>query len=1325
MALSVTIRRVLLGLGVFCALVMLGVATLLWTAPGYSAVEWLVGRVAGGSLTIEVLGGRLPGHPTMRKVEFRDKKGIWLRLDNVTLSWSAWDLLFSHISVEAISASQVEWLRRPLPSETTSTTTPRIDIAAAHLPQIDIAPAVMGQAARLAAQGALHYRSRHDVTADLSVVRAGSADRYRLQGGIQGDVAIGSAVIAESGSGLLGRLLGLPGLGAIRLEARAGGDAAANRLSLLLTAGALRFQGGGTISLADRRADLDFAGGSPAMALNDMLGWKSLAVEGQLHGKFDRPQLQAKFVVEDFHAGDAAAARIEADAHGAEGRVEATAVASGLRLPGRVGATFAASPARLRLNADLTKPARPVSFSLVHPMVAMEGRASFGAAPDANAHLTIPDLAPFAAIFGADLGGKAQFDASARGASPLSVQMRGRLQTQGSAILARMLGSDAQLAMSGQIAGQDIDAIHVNLNAAGARGDVSGSLRKGRMNLRFAVGLPDLARLNAMLRGRADAAGTLSGIGDKALWDIGGSVSAATTGFKPQPVALHLRMTGLNPSAAQASADGHFNGAPLALHLTMQPQNGQRRVDLSAGWRTAKLQAHLLLDGRPVSGELHLDEGDLRDVGAFAGPLGGSVHLTVILKPSGQGQTAQIDGTMANIAAQGVTAEALAVKGIIENPFDAPQADLSLHASRFAAYGVSGEGTASLRGPAAAMALAMDAKISGPGCATGTMAVSALGNLPAAQLRFTKARLDWCGAAATLTRPANLDLAKGVAIEGLALTALGGTITVDGQVMPNLALRAAAEGLSAEALSRFMPQVSAAGTIGLHATLSGTVGRPQGEVTFTGRDLRPRIYSFQGGTAVNLDGRAELQGEVASLDATARAGTAGALRLSGTVPLAPNGSIKLHLEGSSDLQLLNPFLAPQGRQAKGRLTLNTDAGGPLTRPLLSGFATLSDGEINDYARGVHLTAITARLEGAGAALRLTSLTATAGSGRITGHGSIDIGAAQMPVDTDFTFDNARPVASNEIDAAISGRAKLAGALFGKLTLSGDIAIPRANINLPDSFPPEVASLHVRRRGVPAPVSTPSATPLALDIALRSTGPILLRGHGIDARLGGDLHIGGTSNVPVVSGGFQVQHGTFSIAGQSLEFTSGRIGFDGEGLSGRIDPSLDLVASETAGGITATVTVTGYASRPRIVLSSTPDLPQDEILAHLLFQQSAAHLTPFQMAQAAQTLASMSGVEGDFNPVSSLRSSLGLDRFAIGSDAGGATTVETGKYISHNMYIGGRQSSGGQTQVQVRIDLAKNLTAEAIVNAGTPATATQGTAGRDNGSSIGLSYQFEY
>lgn len=208
----------------------------------------------------------------------------------------------------------------------------------------------------------------------------------------------------------------------------------------------------------------------------------------------------------------------------------------------------------------------------------------------------------------------------------------------------------------------------------------------------------------------------------------------------------------------------------------------------------------------------------------------------------------------------------------------------------------------------------------------------------------------------------------------------------------------------------------------------------------------------------------------------------------------------------------------------------------------------------------------------------------------------------------------------------------------------------------------------------------------------------------------------------------MRRGTLTLAGQVLNFTTGKITFDGTGVRGRMDPALDFVASQTSGGVTATLTVGGYASMPKIALSSAPQLPQDEILARLLFQQSAKQLSPLQLAEGAQALASMAGIGSGFSPFASLRSGLGLDRLSVGSGAGptSGTTVEAGKYISHNVYVGARQGVSGGTQAQVQIDLTKNLKAQATVSTSASAAATQGsTAAQDNGSSIGLSYQFDY
>ena len=197
----------------------------------------------------------------------------------------------------------------------------------------------------------------------------------------------------------------------------------------------------------------------------------------------------------------------------------------------------------------------------------------------------------------------------------------------------------------------------------------------------------------------------------------------------------------------------------------------------------------------------------------------------------------------------------------------------------------------------------------------------------------------------------------------------------------------------------------------------------------------------------------------------------------------------------------------------------------------------------------------------------------------------------------------------------------------------------------------------------------------------------------------------------------LRSGRFSLAGTTLTFTKGEIGFDGTGLRHKIDPTLDFIASNTTGNVTATLTVSGYADAPKFALSSVPDLPQDEILAHLLFGQSAKDLGPFQYAQIAEALASLSGVGGGIagDPLNSVRKGLGLDRLSVGSSANGnGPTLQAGRYVARGVYLGAQQGTGGDTQGTLQIDLYKGLKLQ--TNVGSSAA---------GGSSVGLTYQFEY
>ena len=209
--------------------------------------------------------------------------------------------------------------------------------------------------------------------------------------------------------------------------------------------------------------------------------------------------------------------------------------------------------------------------------------------------------------------------------------------------------------------------------------------------------------------------------------------------------------------------------------------------------------------------------------------------------------------------------------------------------------------------------------------------------------------------------------------------------------------------------------------------------------------------------------------------------------------------------------------------------------------------------------------------------------------------------------------------------------------------------------------------------------------------------------------------------PIPSGGLHLRRGTFSLVGSTLNFTEGTIDFSGAGIA---DPSIHFIATSTTATMIATLTISGSAKNPKIVLSSVPDMPQDEILAQLLFNSSTSKLSPFQLAEIAAALASMSGATSNFDPLESLRSKFGLDRLSVGSNSSGSPTLEAGTYLARGVYLGAKQSaSGGGLQATVQIDLTKGLKLETTAGSGN--TSATGSTSSADAASVGLTYQFEY
>ncbi|MBV8915224.1 MAG: translocation/assembly module TamB domain-containing protein [Acetobacteraceae bacterium] len=466
----------------------------------------------------------------------------------------------------------------------------------------------------------------------------------------------------------------------------------------------------------------------------------------------------------------------------------------------------------------------------------------------------------------------------------------------------------------------------------------------------------------------------------------------------------------------------------------------------------------------------------------------------------------------------------------------------------------------------------------------------------------------------------------------------------------------------------------------------------------------------------NFTATAQLAGKSARLEARVAAGSA-RLDVNGQAPLGA-GPLALRAAGTLDLAWLDPILTAGGRQARGRLTLDASIAGTAAAPRMTGSMQLANGEVQDFTQGLRVRNIAATLRADGDTVRIANLTGRAGAGSVSVTGSVGVLAPGVPLDLTITASNARPITSDQLQMDLDANLTLRGRAEEVTNLGGRVLIRRAEIRIPESLPPTVAALDVIRPGqkATAPAKAGPTPSIVLNLQVDAPQQVFVRGRGIDAEMSGALRIRGSASKPQVAGGLEMRNGQLSLAGTTLTFSRGKVGFDGTGLNDKIDPTLDFEASSTANNVTATLDITGYASAPKIKLSSVPDLPQDEVIAYLLFRRSIKELGPFQYASIVASLAELTGVGGGgLNPLDRVRTGLGLDRLSVGSaSSGSGATVEAGRYVANGVYLGAKQgTSGSGTGATLQIDITKGLKLETDVGTGS------------GGNQVGVTYQFEY
>jgi translocation and assembly module TamB len=1317
--------------GAFIALaaILIGLAN---TDFGRRTVASVVETLSGGRVSILGLQGRIPDRLRLAHVEVRDATGVWLRADDIVLDWSPWTLLWNRVEIARAAAGRIEVLRFPVSEEGGSQY--KVDVARLQVTRIETSAAVSGRPAILTAQGSLRYVSWRDWSADMTVTRQDEQGTYHARASFTNDFVAGMASISERSGGLITGLLGLNDIGPIEAEADARPANNANAITFRLQAGAMSASGGGSVDISRQTADLDFMARAPSMELRSDISWQSLSAEGHLYGSFARPDIAADITIRGLDAKGNKVDVLTGNVQGAGGMVRFDATASGLILASDGTGLFARAPIRIAGDVDLSMPARPFRFTFSHPLLTAQGNGR--ASEPLSGHLTLnaPNLQSLGAAGGVDIGGRAALDLDiAETAASYRIVAAGSIEAKGQSLFSRIVGPRARFNANTTVAGSDISIAGAQFDGAKANAKVSGTMRNGVLNIKSTLTLNDVSEFLPKIMGAAAVELAASGPVATAAFSATGTADLATAGFQRQRVSFSAHASGFpRPESGDFRLDGAFNDAPVSAAGAFRTNsNNTIQVALNrAAWKSLSASADITMrDAAPVNGSVRVDVANLRDLTVFTGlAMQGSLQATVGLVPRSGLNQAAVSAIARNIAVEDYKADAVSISGTVGEPLDAPTLSLNIDASGLNVAGLTGRVSAQLAGPLDGVAIRLTSALSGTDGFPIALTASGTFNRKPNSLILTSLDAKYRDQTTALIQPARFDAAQGLAVDRILLSVGGGRASFAGRISPVLAAEGSVQNISLANFRAFLPEWQPEGILSGALTVSGTLDAPRGSATLHARGLRTSAIAA-GIPPASLDASAEFLGEVATVHANVAAGPSAQTSLSGDVSLKPGHALDLQVAGRVDLALFNPILSAEGRKIAGQLGLDGAIGGTMSQPQISGRANLADGEVQDIPYGFRVHDIVATAESDGRTLRLTRFAGVAGDGTISANGTLAF-TQGTPVNVMVSSRNARPLVSDRFAASFDSDLKLTGLISDGPSLAGTINLTRGEINLPDRFPPSIAVLDVRRPGQAEAAHPRRFAPIKLDLRVSSPGRVFVRGRGVDAEVQGQMRVMGTTAAPQFQGGFDLRRGTLSVVGQTLDFTKGNVSFNGASIQNKIDPTLDFAATDNSGGVAVTIALTGNASAPKIQLSSSPNLPQDEILAHILFQQSTTQLSPLQLAQVAQAAVALTDAGGGFDPVGLLRESLGLDRLAVGSStAAGSTdtraTVTAGKYIARNVYVGATQGVGGGNQAEVQIDLSQNLKVIGSVNNGIADGPSARVKQNDTSTSFGLRYQFEY
>ena len=380
--------------------------------------------------------------------------------------------------------------------------------------------------------------------------------------------------------------------------------------------------------------------------------------------------------------------------------------------------------------------------------------------------------------------------------------------------------------------------------------------------------------------------------------------------------------------------------------------------------------------------------------------------------------------------------------------------------------------------------------------------------------------------------------------------------------------------------------------------------------------------------------------------------------------------------------------------------------GTIGSPAIAGTIQLDKTRFEDPINGVLLRDIFAKVaidgksgkKGLDGIVRINAGLSDGMGGTLTVTGQTPLDASNLALTT--KIDHLRPLRRQDVRISLSGNVDVQGSAQ-EPQVTGTIVVDNGAIQLEniEAGPASVTTLPIadtKKAVEPVKVKTAKKAPAKgsgfLNLAIKSPGRFLVDGFGLSTEWKTDIAITGKPTNPIIAGEVAAVKGSMDFLNKIFTLEKGIITLNADNLA---NPLLDIVMANAGSDLTSYVRISGTVKKLKLSLTSDPAMPQDDVMAHILFGRNANELgrsEALQLAAAMGRLASGLG-SGLNNP----RKALGLDVMRVKSQGQGGSSsdekwvdgmaLESGKYINDYIYVGVEQgvkqnSTAGIIQLEI-------------------------------------------